>query len=1485
MGKIMASYTLNIIRNGQTEIIVLEDGKTITLATQTNTQYQLVDEQGNIVAKPDTTLVNQDLWVFLDNHPDETPHLILQNYQSNFPVQDSKYLSHLNSTFATAANDIVFPETETIKAQEITIGSSLSSTQIGIGAALLGATALGLAASGGSSNGGEQNSGSSGNSMKGGNQDGNHSENSQQKPTPVIAFNPITADNVVNLSESKRAITVSGTVSNAQDGEAIVLNIGNAKYPGTVQNGSFSIEVDGKTLAVHREINATLNSGSVTVSKGSHHYQVNTQIAEPVITFDPVTADNIINKTESESLITLSGKVSNAPDGSLITLTVGSNSVNALVSNGSFRADISGSILASSNIITTDISVRDAAGNIARSTSKHSYRVDTEIPTPVLTINNITEDNIVNIEESKGKITITGQAENVQDGQEVLVTCSCTNCAGNPMWIEVYTKVINGTFNIEFNGNDLTEFTTVNAQITATDDAGNQATAKTSKDYASDLTPPETSIHLDKITTDNLINIEEAANDITISGKVSGDFRKGDNVTLTVDNQTHHTTVDAEGKFNTTVSGALLAQTKSQTIHAKVDAHDAAGNRGEAQVSTTYNVKTENNIKIQLDKITNDNLINVSEAQKHITLSGRALGDDSVIGQTVNLTVNDKKYTAMINADKSFNAQVAGSDLTADSKYTVQMALNGKDQAGNRLNAEASHVYKVDAEAAASVKITAIENGHTFISNQSQPLTRISGKVNLSGDFAQGRNPERLNAITLKIGEKNYYAPINEDDQTFELNLSAEELAALNGKNISYGFHTERNIYVLKETTGSNDNPAYRISKIRVPELKEENVELTGGNLIKNDNGTYTVGQTETIPTVLIKGIASGSAQAGDKVQINVGKESYEATVEADKTFSKAIPMAALASDANHTVTATLITHDNAGNKITVTDSSIYTAAHTITSEFASQHGKIASNELPYFINALDIKENWGHMHKNPVGNGGVSLTYHFATEEEIQASPTRSNVTNQITYSDHARSIVKNALDTISKYADITFTEVDTNNKTNINFYMGDMPPHLTNNSAFAFVGGDVYWNKYYFQNTGDKFRYYISVHEIMHSLGAKHTHEGNVVLSRDEDSLGVSNMSYEMYNDFAGTKDLRLYDLAFLHYRYGVNPNARAGNDIYTFKAFNSKTADADIYIWDGAGVDTFDASNETKAVNVNLMPGSWIYVGEKSTNKDGIEHFAVKGKTVWDKYSYFGLDKTAKVQGDIDSITYNDFTYKQAFIGYDTQIENLIGSAHNDTLHGNNADNAIYGGSGNDQIKGASGNDYIDGGAGADTMEGGSGNDTYVVDHQDDKVIEQANEGTDHVHSHIDYTLTDNVEHLTLLGSTTIKGTGNALDNTLHGNNADNILNGMAGNDRIIGGGGSDTLTGGEGKDTFVFDSPLDGSVDTITDFLVGTDTIELSSAIFGNVNTTMTDFMNYITYNAETGHLSYDGDGVGGADAIHFATLDKNLELNQNSFIIG
>ncbi|MBD2496754.1 calcium-binding protein [Nostoc sp. FACHB-280] len=147
----------------------------------------------------------------------------------------------------------------------------------------------------------------------------------------------------------------------------------------------------------------------------------------------------------------------------------------------------------------------------------------------------------------------------------------------------------------------------------------------------------------------------------------------------------------------------------------------------------------------------------------------------------------------------------------------------------------------------------------------------------------------------------------------------------------------------------------------------------------------------------------------------------------------------------------------------------------------------------------------------------------------------------------------------------------------------------------------------------------------------------------------------------------------------------------------------------------------------------------------------------------------------------------------------IRNLTGTAGNDNITGTSNDDVIQGLGGNDTLLGLAGNDTIDGGTGQDTMTGGLDNDIYIVDNSADKVVENANEGTDTVRSSISYTLGDNIENLVLTGTSSLLGTGNTLNNLITGNTGANTLNGKAGDDIINGEGGNDTLNGESGNDT--------------------------------------------------------------------------------------
>lgn len=218
-------------------------------------------------------------------------------------------------------------------------------------------------------------------------------------------------------------------------------------------------------------------------------------------------------------------------------------------------------------------------------------------------------------------------------------------------------------------------------------------------------------------------------------------------------------------------------------------------------------------------------------------------------------------------------------------------------------------------------------------------------------------------------------------------------------------------------------------------------------------------------------------------------------------------------------------------------------------------------------------------------------------------------------------------------------------------------------------------------------------------------------------------------------------------------------------------------------------------------------------------------------------------------------------------------------------------------NNVITGNSGNNEIDGASGIDTLVGGLGDDTYYIDSLKDIITEKANAGSDTIQTVLNlYSLSKikNVENLFYSGTEVATLTGNALPNSITGG---------PGNDSVFGGLGNDTLSGSGGDDHFVFNTKLNGTtnVDTIVDFVVGHDKIDLSKTVFkamGAIGVLNPDAYNSggfingqdltdrIIYNTSTGALYYDADGSGNKSPIQIAVIGTQqvTGLSSTDFLI-
>jgi Ca2+-binding RTX toxin-like protein len=300
------------------------------------------------------------------------------------------------------------------------------------------------------------------------------------------------------------------------------------------------------------------------------------------------------------------------------------------------------------------------------------------------------------------------------------------------------------------------------------------------------------------------------------------------------------------------------------------------------------------------------------------------------------------------------------------------------------------------------------------------------------------------------------------------------------------------------------------------------------------------------------------------------------------------------------------------------------------------------------------------------------------------------------------------------------------------------------------------------------------------------------------------------------------------------------------------------------DGAGgIDTADYGDKTAGVAVTLNGGTKATVTVGGAAEDTLKNIEnVAGGSVGDRLTGDGLanvltgnggddaldgrggaDRMEGGSGDDSYVVDNsgdkiveksgggtDAVQSSITLTLTAEVENLtLSGSGNIGGTGNSANNVLTGNNGGNTLNGV---------AGHDKMVGGDGNDTYVVDSGGDVVQEKSGEGTDLVQASATFTLSANVENLTLTGSSAINGTGNSGANVLTGNGANNVLTGLGGNDTLDGRGGHDKMVGGRGNDAYVVDS----SGDVVQERAGGgTDTVQSSAtfALSANVeNLTLT-----------------------------------------------
>ncbi|MER1969205.1 Ig-like domain-containing protein, partial [Castellaniella sp. GW247-6E4] len=385
-------------------------------------------------------------------------------------------------------------------------------------------------------------------------------------------------------------------------------------------------------------VTTTDAAGNSTTTTATHDYSVDTVAPELAVSVDPITADNVINATESGGSVSVTGKVTGEfNEGDVVTLTVGSSSlVGAVGADGTWTIVVAGSDLAASDALSVSVTTVDAAGNSTTVTVSYDYSVDTTAPEVTVSVDPVTSDNVINAAESGGSVNVTGQVTGeFNEGDAVTLTVNSVEYAG--------AVGADGAWTIAVAGSDLAASSSLDVSVTTVDAAGNSTTSTTTHSYGVDTIAPELTVSVDPVTSDNVINAAESGASVDVTGKVTGEFNEGDVVTLTVGGTSLTGAVGADGSWTIAVAGTDLAA--SDAVSVSVTSTDSAGNSTTATVSHDYSVDTTApELTVSVDPITADNVINAAEFGTSVNVTGQVTGEFNE-GDVVTLTVGSTSLT------------------------------------------------------------------------------------------------------------------------------------------------------------------------------------------------------------------------------------------------------------------------------------------------------------------------------------------------------------------------------------------------------------------------------------------------------------------------------------------------------------------------------------------------------------------------------------------------------------------------------------------------------------------------------------------------------------------------------------------------------------------------------------------------------------------------------------------------------------------------
>ncbi|HBA8708739.1 TPA: Ig-like domain-containing protein, partial [Escherichia coli] len=686
---------------------------------------------------------------------------------------------------------------------------------------------------------------------------------------PALSIDPLTADNIINAAESGQDLQITGT-TDAQPGQTVTVTLNGQTYQGVVQSdGTWSVTVPAANVGALADGNATVTASvnDVAGNPSSVSRVALVDATPPVVTINPVATDNVINTPEHTQAQIISGTVTGAQAGDIVTVTLNNVDYTTVVdASGNWSLGVPASIVSGlvDGSYPVSVSVTDKAGN----TGSQSLTVTVNTAAPLIGINSIAGDDVINASEKGADVQITGTSDQPVN-TAITVTLNGQNYTT--------TTDASGNWSVTVPASAVTALGQANYTVTAavTSSIGNSATA--SHNVLVDSALPGVTIN--PVATDDIINAAEAGVAQTISGQVTG-AEDGDTVTITLGGNTYTATVGSNLTWSVSVPAADIQALGNGDLTVSASVTNQNGNTG----SGTRDITIDANLPgLRVDTVAGDDVVNIIEHGQALVVTGSSSG--LAEGTPLTVTINNVEYTTAVQADGSWSVGVTAAQVSAWPAGTVSIAVSGESSAENPVSI--THPVMVDLTPAA-ITINTIATDDVINAAEKGANLTLSGTTT---------NVEPGQTVTVTFGGKNYTASVASDG-SWSATVPAADLALL----------TDGSASAQASVSNINGNSASAVHNYSV----DSSAPTIIINTVASDN---IVNASEADAGVTVSG--STTAEAGQIVTVTLNSptvQTYQATVQADGSWSINIPAADLEAltDGSHTLTATV--NDKAGN-------------------------------------------------------------------------------------------------------------------------------------------------------------------------------------------------------------------------------------------------------------------------------------------------------------------------------------------------------------------------------------------------------------------------------------------------------------------------------------------------------------------------------------------------------------------------------------------